>query len=148
MEVFGFLTQPRTERRTGLAAAARDYASKLRGAGPLILISDLMDPGYLEALRSLAATRCQLSILHVLSPDEIHPEIAPDARLVDSETGVGIEVSGDADLIDRYRERLAAWQAELSDFASRRGGAYVSVPSDTDLADLLFDVLRRRRVIE
>jgi uncharacterized protein (DUF58 family) len=148
MEVFGFLTQPRTERRTGLAAAARDYASKLRGAGPLILISDLMDPGYLEALRSLAATRCQLSILHVLSPDEIRPEIAPDARLVDSETGVGIEVSGDTDLIDRYRERLAAWQAELSDFASRRGGAYVSVPSDTDLADLLFDVLRRRRVIE
>ncbi len=45
MEVFGFLTQPRTERRTGLAAAARDYASKLRGAGPLILISDLRDPG-------------------------------------------------------------------------------------------------------
>jgi hypothetical protein len=67
---------------------------------------------------------------------------------VDSETGVGIDVSSVADLVERYQERLAAWQAELSDFASRRGGAYVAVPSDLDLADLLFDVLRRRRVIE
>lgn len=148
VEVFRFLAGPRSERGTGLAAAARDYAGRLRGSGPLILVSDLMDPGYLEALRSLAGTRCQLSILHVLAPDELDPQIAADARLVDSETGVGIEVSGDADLVDRYRERLAVWQAELSDFASRRGGAYVAVPSDTDLADLLFDVLRRRRVVE
>ena len=67
---------------------------------------------------------------------------------MDSETGVGIDVGGDSDLVERYQDRLATWQAELSDFASRRGGAYVAVPSDLDLADLLFDILRRRRVIE
>jgi len=50
--------------------------------------------------------------------------------------------------VDRYRTRLAEWQAEISSFVSRRGGAYVTVPSDLDLADLLFDVLRRRRVVE
>ena len=148
VEVFRFLASPREERRTGLADAARDYASKLRGRGPLILISDLMDAGYLEALRSLAGTRCQLSILHVLAPEELVPDVAPDARLVDSETGVGIDVSADTDLVERYQERLAGWQAELSDFTSRRGGAYVPVPSDLELADLLFDVLRRRRVVE
>jgi hypothetical protein len=50
--------------------------------------------------------------------------------------------------VDRYRARLADWQAEIASFVSRRGGAYVVVPSDLDLADLLFDVLRRRRVVE
>jgi uncharacterized protein (DUF58 family) len=147
-EVFRFLSEPRPERLTGLAAAARDYASRIRGRGPLILVSDLLDPGYLDALRDLAGTRCQLSVLHVLAPEELDPEVPPDARLVDNETGHGIEVTGDDDLVDRYRARLGEWQEELATFCARRGGAYVSVPSDLDLADLLFDVLRRRRVIE
>jgi hypothetical protein len=106
-----------------------------------------MDPGYLDALRDLAGTRCQLSVLHVLSPEEMDPEVPPDARLVDSETGQGVEVTGDADLNDRYRARLATWQDEISAFVGRRGGAYVAVPTDLDLADLLFDTLRRRRVL-
>ncbi|MEP6807306.1 MAG: DUF58 domain-containing protein [Chloroflexota bacterium] len=147
-EVFRFLAEPRPERLTGLAAAARDYAGRLRGRGPLILISDLLDPGYTDALRHLAGTRCQLSVLHVLAPEELDPEVPPDARLVDNETGHGIEVTGDDDLVDRYRARLTEWQEELATFCARRGGSYVSVPSDLDLADLLFDVLRRRRVIE
>ena len=148
MELFAFLSQPRSERLTGLASAARAYAARMRGSGPLLLISDLMDPGYLDALRDLAGTRSQLSVLHLLAPDEIEPEVAPDARLVDNETGHGVEVSGDDDLVERYRARLAEWQAEIGAFVARRGGAYVVVPSDLDLADLLFDVLRRRRVVE
>lgn len=148
MELFRFLTEPRAERLTGLAAAARAYASRMRGTGPLLLISDLMDPGYLDAMRDLAGTRCQLSVLHLLAPDELEPEVAPDARLIDNETGHGVEVSGDDDLVDRYRARLGEWQAEIGSFVAKRGGAYVVVPSDLDLADLLFDVLRRRRVVE
>lgn len=147
-EVFRFLSEPRHERLTGLAEAARDYAGRLRGRGPLLLISDLLDPGYLDALRDLAGTRCQLSVLHVLSPEELDPDVPSDARLVDAETDAGIEVTGDDDLVERYRRRLAEWQAEIGAFVARRGGSYVSVPSDMELADLLFDVLRRRRVVE
>jgi uncharacterized protein (DUF58 family) len=146
-ELLGFLSTERGERLTGLAEAARAYASRLRGTGPLLLLSDLMDPGYLDALRDLAGTRCQLSVLHVLAPEEMDPEVPPDARLVDSETGQGVEVTGDADLNDRYQARLAEWQQEIADFVGRRGGAYVAIPSDLDLSDLLFDVLRRRRVV-
>jgi uncharacterized protein (DUF58 family) len=147
-EVFGFLSAPRPERLTGLAAAARDYAGRLRGRGPLVLVSDLLDPGYLDALRDLAGTRCQLSVLHVLAPEELDPDVAPDARLVDRETGQAIDVSGDDELVERYHARLHDWQTEIGQFVTRRGGSYVAVPSDLDLADLLFDVLRRRRVVE
>ena len=147
-DLFTFLSQERTERTTGLASAARAYASRMRGSGPLLLISDLMDPGYLDALRDLAGTRSQLSVLHLLAPEELDPEVPPDARLVDSESGHAVEVSGDDDLVERYRARLAEWQTEIGTFVARRGGAYVPVRSDIDLADLLFDVLRRRRVVE
>jgi uncharacterized protein (DUF58 family) len=148
LELFRFLSEPRPERLTGLGPAARDYASRLRGTGPLVLLSDLLDPGYLDALRDLAGTRCQLSVLQVLAPQELDPVVPPDARLIDNETGAGVEVTGDDDLVERYRSRLAEWQAEIGSFVSRRGGAYLTVPSDLDLADLLFDVLRRRRVVE
>ncbi|MDP9271147.1 MAG: DUF58 domain-containing protein [Chloroflexota bacterium] len=147
LELFGFLSGERGERLTGLADAARSYASRLRGTGPLLLLSDLMDPGYLDALRDLAGTRCQLSVLHILAPEEIDPDVPPDARLVDNETGQGVDVTGDADLNDRYRTRLAEWQEEVATFVGRRGGTYVAVPTDLDLTDLLFDVLRRRRVL-
>ncbi|HEY7464838.1 MAG TPA: DUF58 domain-containing protein [Candidatus Limnocylindria bacterium] len=147
-EAFRFLSAPRSEHLTGLGPAARDYASRLRGRGPLLLISDLLDPGYLDALRDLAGTRCQLSVIHVLSPEERDPDIPPDARLVDSETAAAIEVTGDDDLVERYRSRMDEWQEEIGAFVARRGGSYVSVTSDLDLADLLFDVLRRRRVVE
>lgn len=73
--------------------------------------------------------------------------MAPDARLVDRETSQSIDVTGDDDLVERYRTRLAEWQDEIGTFVARRGGSYVAVPSDLDLADLLFDVLRRRRVV-
>ena len=147
-ELFAFLSEPRPERLTGLASAARAYAARMRGAGPLVLVSDLMDPGYLDALRDLAGTRSQLSVLHLLAPDELDSNVPPDARLVDNETGQPVEVSGDDDLVERYRARLVEWQAEIAGFVGRRGGAYVPVSSDLDLADLLFDVLRRRRVVE
>jgi uncharacterized protein (DUF58 family) len=147
LELFDFLSAPRAERLTGLADAARAYASRLRGTGPLLLLSDLMDPGYLDALRVLAGTRCQLSVLHILAPEEIDPEVPPDARLIDRETSQGVDVTGDADLNDRYRARLAEWQEEIGAFVGRRGGSYVVIPSDLDLADLLFDTLRRRRVV-
>src|SRR5919109_2362591 len=120
-ELFAFLSEPRRERLTGLAAAAREYASRLRGTGPLLLLSDLMDPGYLDALRDLAGTRCQLSVLHILAPEELDPEVPPDARLVDNETGQGVEITGDDDLVERYRSRLAEWQGGVAPFV-RRGG--------------------------
>ena len=46
-------------------------------------------------------------------------------------------------------ERTLRWQTETYRWLRRRrGGAYVPVSSDIELADLLFDVLRRRRVVE
>jgi uncharacterized protein (DUF58 family) len=146
-EIFRFLDAVPRVRATGLAAAARDYAARLRGLGPLVLLSDLMDPGYEDALRQLAATRCQLSVLHVLAPQELDPALPSDARLVDAESEAGVEVTADDDLLERYRERLAAWQAELTTFCARRGGTYVPLATDVPLADLLFDLLRRRGVV-
>ncbi len=132
---------------TDLVAAARHAAAQLHGRGVIVLISDLLDPAADRVIRELAATNSELIVLHVLSPDELDPHLEGDLRLVDAETGEGIDVTVDLATIDGYKARLAAWQEGFADLAAKRRASYVSLPSDLPLADLVFAELRRRRVL-
>ena len=132
---------------TDLAAACRHYAAQLTQRGPLVLISDLFDPNAERAISELAGTRCDVAVLHTLSADELDPPLEGDLRLVDRETGDGIDVTADLGTLDAYRERLAAWQARLEEVATKRRVAYVPTPTSLPLADLVFAELRRRRVV-
>ena len=132
---------------TDLLAAARHAAAQLHGRGVVVLISDLLDPAADKVIRELAATGSELIILHVLSPDELDPSMEGDVRLVDVESGDGIDVTIDLATIDDYKARLAAWQNGFADLAARRGATYVSISTDVALADLVFAELRRRRVV-
>jgi uncharacterized protein (DUF58 family) len=132
---------------TDLLAAARHAGAQLSGRGVIVLISDLLDPAADKVIRDLAATGSELIVLHVLSPEELDPTMEGDVRLVDVESGDGIDVTIDLATIDDYKTRLAAWQEGFADLAARRGATYVSVPTNLPLADLVFAELRRRRVL-
>jgi uncharacterized protein (DUF58 family) len=135
------------EGPTDLVAAARHAAAQLHGKGVVILFSDLLDPGADRIIRELAATGSELIVLHVLSPDELDPGLEGDLRLVDVETGDGIDVTVDLATLDAYRARLAGWKADFADLAAKRRASYVDLSSDANLAVLMFNELRRRRVL-
>ncbi len=132
---------------TDIVAAARHAAAQLHGRGVVILISDLLDPAADKVIRELAATGSELIVLHVLSPDELDPVLEGDLRLVDIETGDAIDVTVDLATIDAYKARLTAWKAGFAELAAKRRASYVDLPSDANLADLMFTELRRRRVL-
>lgn len=132
---------------TDLVAAARHAGAQLRGRGIVVLISDLLDPAAERVIRDLAGTKSELIVLHILSPDELDPKIEGDLRLVDIETGDGVDVTADLTTIDRYKARLAEWQEGLADLAARRQATYVPLSTETPIAELVFAELRRRRVI-
>ena len=135
------------EGPTDLLAAARHAAAQLHGKGVVILLSDLLDPSADRVIRELAATGSELIVLHVLSPEELDPQLEGDLRLVDVETGDGVDVTVDLPTLDAYKTRLAAWKAAFADLAAKRRASYVDLPSDANLADLMFNELRRRRVL-
>ena len=132
---------------TDLTAAARHAGAQLTGRGVVVFISDLFDPGADRVIRELAATGSELIVLHVLSPEELEPSIEGDLRLVDSESGDGIDVTIDLATLDGYRARLEAWQAGFADLAAKRRATYVPLSTAVPLADLVFAELRRRRVV-
>jgi uncharacterized protein (DUF58 family) len=132
---------------TDLLASARHAGAQLSGRGVVVLLSDLLDPSSERVVRELAATGSELIVLHILSPDELDPQLEGDLRLVDSESGEGIDVTVDLATIDDYKARLAAWQDGLADLAAKRRASYVPLSSDVPLNDLVFAELRRRRVV-
>jgi uncharacterized protein (DUF58 family) len=135
------------EGPTDLLASARHAGAQLSGRGVVVLLSDLLDPASERVVRELAATGSELIVLHILSPDELDPQLEGDLRLVDSESGEGIDVTVDLATIDDYKARLAAWQDGLADLAAKRRASYVPLSSDVPLNDLVFAELRRRRVV-
>ncbi|OGO53540.1 MAG: hypothetical protein A2Z32_08770, partial [Chloroflexi bacterium RBG_16_69_14] len=135
------------EGPTDLVAAARHAAAQLHGRGVVVLISDLLDPAADRIIRELAASGSELVVLHVLSPDELDPALEGDLRLVDVETGDGIDVTIDLATIDAYKTRLTSWKTGFADLAAKRRASYVDLSSDTNLAELMFAELRRRRVL-
>ena len=132
---------------TDLVSAARHAGAQLSGRGVIVLLSDLLDPGADRVIRELAATGSELIVLHVLSPEELDPSLEGDVRLVDMETGDGLDVTVDLATIDDYKARLAAWQEGFAELAAKRGATYVPISTDLPLADLVFAELRRRRVL-
>jgi uncharacterized protein (DUF58 family) len=132
---------------TDLVTAARHAAAQLHGRGVVILLSDLLDPAADRIIRELAATGSELIVLHILSPDELDPALEGDLRLVDVESGDGIDVTVDLATLDAYKARLTAWKQEFADLAAKRRASYVDLSSDTNLAVLMFNELRRRNVL-
>ena len=67
-----------------LTAACREFAIRHAGKGVVVVISDFLDKrGYQEALRYLLARNMDIYVVHVLSHEEVDPELVGDLRLVD-----------------------------------------------------------------
>ncbi len=133
--------------QTDLVAAVRHAGAQLKGRGVIVLLSDLLDPAADKVIRELAATGSELIVLHLLSPEELDPQIEGDLRLVDSETGDGVDVTIDLATLDDYKRRLEAWREGFADLAAKRRATYVALSTDMPLAELVFAELRRRRVL-
>jgi uncharacterized protein (DUF58 family) len=129
------------------AAALRDYRAVTRHPGPLLLIGDLLGPGWESGLRALAGHRFEVTVLHLLAPQEVNPVLEGDLRLVDSESAAAVEVTADYDLVQRYRERLANWQDHLRQVCTSIDARYIFLETSVPLEDLVLAYLRRYDVI-
>jgi uncharacterized protein (DUF58 family) len=123
------------------------YAAGAGRAGPLILVSDLMDDGWREGIQCLAERQYEITILHLLAHQELDPELEGDLKLIDTETGHAVQVTADADLLARYRARVKTWQSEWVQFCTARAIHYVPIDSAQSFEELLLSILRKQGVL-
>jgi len=132
-----------------LATSVKDFCLRNSGKGILVLISDLMDKsGYESALRFLLAQDLDVYVIHVLSPEELEPDIKGDLKLVDCEDRDTAEITVSRPLLDRYRRTLAAFIDGAREFCTRRGIRYLMTSTQTPVDQLVSNYLRQRGLVK
>jgi uncharacterized protein (DUF58 family) len=138
---------PALDPAQALRAYANTRAPSGSRPGSLILLSDLLHDGWTEGLRALVSRGFEVSVIHILAPEEANPEMEGDLKLVDSEDTSTVEITADYDLLARYKQGLADWQAGLQRFCAARGILYVPLTTAMPLEELLFAWLERQGVL-
>jgi uncharacterized protein (DUF58 family) len=149
LHLLKFLEAQQTAGITDLEAAVRRYLVKPRRPGLVILISDLLSPnGYQSAVKLLQQRGHEVSIAHIMSPDEVDPPLAGDLRLIDIETGSAQEVSLDGGLRDAYRQRVTTWRNETQAFCRTRNVRYLAVQTDRPWDEVVLYDIRKAGMVK
>ena len=133
---------------TSLAAGVKNFCIRNPGKGVVLLISDLMDKeGYETALRYFVSHEMDCYVIHLLSQEEMQPDVKGDLKLVDCEDGDEAEITVSAPLLARYQQTLTAFTRGAQEFCTRRGIHYMLANNQLPVADLVGHHLRRRGLL-
>lgn len=132
--------KPQSER--GLAVSLREFSTSSERAGIALLFSDGLDEGIITALRILAGRGHEIGFVHLLSNEEIDPDIEGDLRLLDAETGAPVEITANQGALKAYKERLAKHCEGIQNECRRLGGRYLRVISTASLQEVV-QVMKR-----
>ena len=143
-----YLQQVEPGETMSLADGVKNFALRNSGRGIVVLITDLMDKGgYESALRYLVSRQMDVYLVHVLSQEELEPDVTGDLRLIDCEDGDEAEITVSGPLLTRYHETLTAFVSAAQGFCARRGMNYLLANNQTPVKDLISNYLRRRGLV-
>ena len=93
-------------KRRRWPTGVKNFCLRNTGKGIVVLITDLMDKdGYEAALRYLVSQQMDVYVIHVLSQEELDPDVKGDLKLVDCEDQDIAEITVSAPLLARYKRR-------------------------------------------
>ena len=117
-----FLQQQKAEGQAALSHNLKRFGLRHSRPGQAIVISDFLEPdGGLEGLRHLLYQKHRLTLIQVLSPHEIEPEVRGDVRLSDMEIDAHRELTVDGRVLRHFRQCLQEHNQKLRDWCRRHG---------------------------
>ena len=123
---------------TALLGSFREVSKRRLRRGLLVIISDFFDPVGIDAVtEGLNESRHELLFVQLTKRSDSEPlvqdELHGDVRMLDSETGTGIDVTLDPAVVARYRRVYEDFNQRLADFAARRGAGLIRLNADNDV---------------
>jgi hypothetical protein len=91
--------------------------------------------------------RMDVYVIHLLSQEELAPNVKGDLKLVDCEDQDIAEISVSAPLLARYKATLNAFTGGAQEFCSRRGMNYLLANNQTPVKELISNYLCRRGLV-
>ena len=131
-----------------LTEGCKNFCLRNSGKGIVVLVSDLMDKGGYEAgLRYCLAQEMDIYVIHVLSAEEMEPQLQGDLQLIDCEDGDKAEITVSGPLLKRYKQTLSAFIGSAREFCNRRGILYVLARNEQPVERLITGYLRERGLV-
>jgi len=147
-QVVAFLEEIPSEGRSHFAAAAKQFAMRQRQKGVVLVLSDFLDKGGFEdGFRYLLGRKMDVYALHILSPQEIEPDLTGDLRLVDVEDDDVAEITVSKLLLDKYKANLQAYCESIRGYCSQRGVSYYLAITKHPFETLVLNYLRQRGLV-
>ncbi len=143
--IFGHLETMTASGGTGLGAAFRDLAGRIRRRGLVILISDLISPAEELALSlsHFVHKKHEVVVMHLLHPWELDLPYQGTVLLKDPE-GPLRSVAQPSAVRRDYRRNLDAYLKERREVCQSRRADYVLLTTDTPFDRALLGYLERR----
>lgn len=141
-----FLQKMEFSGDTNINATLKKKDIKTRGIS--IVISDFfLKDGFEEGIKYLLYKNQEVILIHILSREELNPEIYGQVRLVDSESGEGRNMSITPAILKLYEKNLKGFLDKIKSFSSKMGVTYVQISSDDKIEKIIFDYLAHVGVI-
>jgi uncharacterized protein (DUF58 family) len=151
VKLFSFIEAVNAGGVGNMASALGSAQFMPRQPGMAWIFSDLWLEGGLEELRQglqmLQAARQEIVLVHVLSREELNPQLSGDLRLIDIELGTGKEVAITGKVLEKYMAALERYTEGISRYCNERGIRYVIAPCDQPLETGIFETLRKTGAI-
>ena len=149
-EVLDFLADLAPGGRTRLGHCLERLVRRHESPGTALLVSDLMDcrEELADGLVLLRPGGCELTVLHLQSPDEAEPVMEGAMLLQDAETARRISLPVTPDVLASYRRAWAEFVEACRHACLSRGVTYVAAPTSVPFERLVLETLRRVGVLE
>ena len=150
LKVFNFLQKLKADGQTDFFRSLRQYAMSVSRSqsGVAIVISDFLDPqDYEKGLKQLRYYKFEGHIIHVLSDNELQPDVTGELRLEDAETGDVKEITVTDRIMSGYQQRLQSFCEELRHFCVAHGMTYTRVSTSLPVEEFILKSLRHSGII-
>ncbi len=111
------------------------------GRGITVLISDFFTQGDIdELLKYLSYHKQTVYLCHILSPQELLPDVSESVRLVDSETGESMDITVTPSLLNLYGRALENFRSRIENNCTKWGAFYFHFSSETAVEEMVKEV--------
>ncbi|MGH2442088.1 MAG: DUF58 domain-containing protein [Chloroflexota bacterium] len=119
-----------------------------RTQGLAIVIGDLLtESDWRSGLKGLKSAGQEVSVVQILSSEELDPQVRGDWKLRDSESGTEIEITASPRALKRYAQELEAHTAMIEEFCARQAMSFTRLSSDVDVEGAALHALHLTGVI-
>jgi uncharacterized protein (DUF58 family) len=143
--IFETLKELRPDGETGLVPALHQIAEKIAQRAFVVILSDLFTDtdGLADALQHLRYRKHDISVFHLMDPQEIKFDFERPHRFVDMEDGTALIVEPSL-VAEEYQTALGEFMKNVRDKCHDANADYQLVPTDTPLEPLLREFLTAR----